>query len=79
MERVHSYSRFSHISQEDRDSKSRQDDALEKCLLKGGLTLSDLGLHDKARSVFKGNKQKYLTEFLQILRAKERTILFCPS
>jgi len=74
MARVHSYSRFSHISQEDGDSKSRQDKALDKFLGEGGHTLSDLRLHDKARSAFRGNKQKYLTEFLQILRAKDGRI-----
>lgn len=67
MATVHSYKRFSHISQAKGDSERRQDDAAKKFCLTHGHTLSDLTLFDKGKSGFRGNKQKALLAFLKAI------------
>lgn len=71
---VHSYARFSHSSQVSGDSTRRQNDILEKFVQDGEHTLSDLRYWDSGKSAFRGDKQKYLTEFLTILDARDGRI-----
>ena len=74
MARTHSYRRFSFGRQELGDSIRRQDDGLARFLKAGNHTLSDLAMMDKGKSAFRGNKQKCLNKFMEILRAKDGRI-----
>src|ERR1039457_6738502 len=74
MATVHSYARFSSKKQEHGDSARRQAEGLAKFLATGNHTLSSLQYLDPGRSGFKGDKQKYLTEFLKILAANDGRI-----
>ena len=74
MATVHSYARFSTKKQEIGDSEKRQNEGLMKFIAKGKHTLSDLRYLDAGKSGFRGNKQKHLDAFLDILRANDGRI-----